>query len=559
MNLFAINRLGHLRVCAFAFFALCFALYLLCGLMACSDSGSDEVAGGVTDIGNSIAYAGSVIDGSDKPVANARVVAYYDGWGQTEIRDSVETETDENGTFELKVDSGANFVLYASRGDECGLSKVDSTAESQHITIGGAKNLKGSMYGKSSGYMRVVGSGRTAKLSKDGNFEFTELPPGDISLVFVEEGESMARLEFSTVDDVDSLEIPALRNEDEGDWLFITDSRYYKDAPYGGLNVQMPESVHELPSFVTSLPVTVQLPGVNESLDGIVVPVRIPTEGFEKGMIGVEDAKGEPVAFEVDYWDDDETVLWVRLDSVAKKTKEVALNVVVKATDNLSVFSADKNVMGALHLNGDAKVLNHDFSEARAVSDSVGFIGRGITLKMGQFIDMNYLDPCGGDFTLSLWTKWNGPNTRHQVLFSQREYWSDSTSRFQWHFEANSELFTVMKSMPNYPEAVFFGDSLAVPVGEWMYLTLVSKDSMVTMYVNGEAIGFEDENGKWVTAQKFVPNDLKQAVPFRIGGDEIDDESWDGALDEIRIETVARSEAWIKTVYETQKAVGKSK
>ena len=203
-------------------------------------------------------------------------------------------------------------------------------------------------------------------------------------------------------------------------------------------------------------------------------------------------------------------------------------------------------------MNRDINVLNHDSSVAENVNYVDGLSGKAVLLEPGQFIDLDTLDPTGGDFTLSLWTKWNGPNGEHQVLFSQRDYWSDSTSRFQWHYEVNCGTFAVMKSMPGSPEAVYFGDSTSVPVGEWAFLVLVSKNHMVSMYVNGKAVAIAGSDGAEF-AREFVPNGLKRSVPFRIGGDEIETETWNGVIDEVRVESIARSPEWIEVMYEQLK------
>ena len=68
------------------------------GLTSCSMS--DETAGGVTDIGNSVA-SGIVVTEANQPAAHARVVAYYDNWDKTAIEDSVEVVADDKGKFEL--------------------------------------------------------------------------------------------------------------------------------------------------------------------------------------------------------------------------------------------------------------------------------------------------------------------------------------------------------------------------------------------------------------------------------------------------------------------------
>jgi hypothetical protein len=80
------------------------------------------------------------------------------------------------------------------------------------------------------------------------------------------------------------------------------------------------------------------------------------------------------------------------------------------------------------------------------LSDS-GFIGRGVSLAPSQYLDLDTLDPCSSDFTLSLWVYWYGKNGNHQILFSQRSFWSDSTSRFQWHFDYFNDVFAVYNNI----------------------------------------------------------------------------------------------------------------
>ena len=58
------------------------ASLLAVGFTSCSKN--DDVAGGVTDIGNSIA-TGVVVTEANVPAARARVVAYYDSWDKTAI------------------------------------------------------------------------------------------------------------------------------------------------------------------------------------------------------------------------------------------------------------------------------------------------------------------------------------------------------------------------------------------------------------------------------------------------------------------------------------------
>jgi hypothetical protein len=43
-------------------------------------------------------------------------------------------------------------------------------------------------------------------------------------------------------------------------------------------------------------------------------------------------------------------------------------------------------------------------------------------------------------------------------------------------------------------------------------------------------------------------------LPFRVGGNDVEAETWNGSLDEIRVVTKARSAEWLRMEYETQYA-----
>ena len=457
------------------------------GLAACSDS--KDVAGGVTDIGNSVAQ-GIVVTEADKPVAHARVVAYYDNWDKTSIEDSVETSADENGHFSLSIDSMRHVVLFAIGGDQSGISRVQKDA---HVVVGNPRRLESSIAARSSGYMRIVGSFETAPVNEDGSFAFESMPVGEISLVYVAGGQPQARFNFVTENAADTIRIPALEElEQNGDWLTVSDYRYYVGAAFGGIVVTAP--------------------------DYVTVPKAFPQDTISG--------------------DTTET------DTTTRDT----LSLDTSATDS----TEDLQIDITLHLDSGVVLIEKDSIPVTEVDYVDGISGKAVQLKQGQFIELGTLDPCAGDFTLSLWTKWKGPNGNHQVLFCQRAYWSDSTSRFQWHFESNSGQFVVMKSLPKFPYAVVFCDSSKVPQNEWAHLALVSRDRVLTMYVNGEAVeilrGDSDYTG--IPLGGFIPNDLLTPVPFRIGGDEIDVETWNGAIDEIKIASTARSAEWVRAEYE---------
>ncbi len=452
---------------------------LMAALMACS-SDSHDVAGGVTDIGNSIA-SGVVLDVAGTPVKGARVVAYYDGWTESSIQDSVETVAGDDGKYELKVDSSASYVLFASSGDDCGFALAETRDEGS-ITVGPRRAYSGQIAGRHTGTVRIVGSDVTTTLDADGYFFFKDMPSGDITIVYTDsenpEGDELlqARVEFTTYGSRMAFVLPMLDfYQKDKSWLVADRGSYYEEGDEG-------------------------------------IRIFVP---------------------DVEDW---------KLPNVGDSN-----------SDSCSQGVCVETTLAYLGMDGTEVVYDNDSTLAATVDYVEGISGKAIRLKPGQFIDLDLLDPCTGDFTISLWTKWDGPNGEHQILASQRAYWSDSTSRFQWHFESARGKFMVLKSQPAVPEGLAFGDSSIVPVGEWVNLVLVSANNMVSMYVNGEVVLMKDGDGNEVSAKEFVPNRLDRKVPLRIGGNEIDTETWNGALDEIRIERVARSDSWIKEQYERLK------
>lgn len=381
----------------------------LCLLLCSCSEGKGDVAGGITDIDHSITLAGRVVDDAGNAVAAARVVAYIDN--SISVVDSIETVSDKQGKYELVVsDSVGDLVmLYAEAESLCALANP-KFQENNDLQISKKKSLKGNIDGAESGYVRIKGTSLTAKISKDGSFDFAGVPSSEgLVLQYVQDDAAIASYSISTAD----------------------------------------------------------------SSDAIILPTFIEKH---------------------------------------------------------------------LSMDGGEMVYDNDSTLAENVEYVDGISGKAILLKPGQFIDLGTLDPTSGDFTISLWTKWNGVNENHQILVAQRSYWSDSTSKFQWHFDHTNGVFAVMKSAPKEPVEITFGDSSIVPVGEWCFLTLVSRDHQVSMFVNGEQVGETSE---------FTANQLDASVPFRIGGDEISTETWDGAIDEVQIESVARDAEWIKSAWQS--------
>lgn len=152
-------------------------------------------------------YSGIVVNAAGEALANARVVAYYDSKSQLELGDSVVTESDEHGNFQLQLDAGNPFVLFASKGDECGFANSDK----KNIVVGKRLSMfSAHIFGLFTGYARIVGLAGKSDLDGDGYFVFYNVPPGDINLVYVDSGAPQAALSFETLFDREIIVLPEL-------------------------------------------------------------------------------------------------------------------------------------------------------------------------------------------------------------------------------------------------------------------------------------------------------------------------------------------------------------
>ena len=62
-------------------------------------------------------------------------------------------------------------------------------------------------------------------------------------------------------------------------------------------------------------------------------------------------------------------------------------------------------------------------------------------------------------------------------------------------------------------------------------------------------------NGKRVSDPiAFQLREVDMVLPFRVGGNDVEEETWNGSLDEVRVVTKARSAEWLRMEYETQSA-----
>lgn len=514
-----------------AWMPLAFWMLLLLVFAACSQE--SRTAGGVTDIGNSIAGHIVLADGVS-PAVGARVVLYEDSWKYAVIADSLETWTDSAGNFSLDNVSDKMRTLRAEQGKNQSLLNLSN--DSVQVVLGNSRSLEGKISSESSGSVRIVGTHLTSAVDENGVFAFEEVPSGMISLVYMQDSVPESYFAFWTTDNRQSVALPELKTLTADDSvLVLADASLYADSSYG---VALGSSVSTAVSVALSY-------SPMETLRNFVMPVKfnnlIDFATFSNpDSFQIVSEWGKEQNFEVDYWTPraSQGVLWVRLDSIAAGDGNVNLYIIRRCSDSSSrAFLKSDSVVAALHLNGDAS-LNFPSDSDKAF----GFIGYGTTISEGQSISVDPEDLFEGDFTLSVWAYWNGRNNKHQVLFSSRA--SADSIGIQWYYDNINSTFAVYNffNWDSLPGALVAMDSLT-----WNRVSLVSQKDSISMFVNGIAVG---------NPVAFSVRPFNAPLPFRVGGNEVGEESWNGALDEIRVDKKARSAEWLRMEYETQAAAG---
>ena len=83
----------------------------------------------------------------------------------------------------------------------------------------------------------------------------------------------------------------------------------------------------------------------------------------------------------------------------------------------------------------------------------------------------------------------------------------------------------------------------SLPMNEWSLLVLVNEGGKLYFYINGVLVSNK-------AGVPFTPKNVAVPLPFRIGGSEVPNDTWNGVIDEVKIESVARSAEWVKAEYE---------
>lgn len=158
----------------------------------------------------------------------------------------------------------------------------------------------------------------------------------------------------------------------------------------------------------------------------------------------------------------------------------------------------------------------------------------------GDYVDLGSMDVSEDIETLTISAWFNADQLSDWRLLSKAS--STAVADHFWALSTNStNLRAHLKTDGTTDLLEDAGGTLAA--GTWYLGSVVYDGSTLKLFVDGDEVE---------SAAKTGAVDRDNAVDAWIGGNPSNTDFWDGRLDEVRVATAARSEAWLKTEYVNQ-------
>ena len=284
-------------------------------------------------------------------------------------------------------------------------------------------------------------------------------------------------------------------------------------------------------------------------------------------------SKGKPLAYQIERWDvkRGEAEIWVRIPSIkGKDQQEIQMHwgneKVTGESNGEQVFRTTEGFAAVWHLGDtldDSTSNNLDGVNRRdkPTTNTTGIIGDAQEFGVNQILvirppgaksgrRVTCMPSGNSDRTMSAWvnpTSFEGRNWAQATIGG----WGEP-ERGQ---KPNMGLSYFTMTGRGQPRFHLYGfdprcDSL-LPRNEWRHVALAVSGDMVRFYVDGILERTINNNGEEVRKLGTLRTPVSTAVDL---GDHGNGRGpFNGALDEVRFESVARSANWLKLCYENQK------
>jgi hypothetical protein len=253
-----------------------------------------------------------------------------------------------------------------------------------------------------------------------------------------------------------------------------------------------------------------------------------------------------PINFQLDSYDSKtgKLICWVKISRLtasgnAAATSEVYLyygsNIIHKPYSQTGMQTWASNYKNVWHMNPDD--LDQRLTPSADLSKNSyvpGKIGTGVPLN-GTTSSLGAKKDSSISITISVWIKLNQLG-KEQVIVA-----NDSTARGGYCLKVNA-LGNVVLDFYNFSHPDTRMASTRLVVNQWYYVTVVFKNPDIAFYINDKVAG------------TYVNNrvEIGRGGSVVIGKSRQNDRFYNGIIDELSIDSLARNVQWITTAYANQ-------
>ncbi len=315
--------------------------------------------------------------------------------------------------------------------------------------------------------------------------------------------------------------------------------------------------------------ITIQSSQVEADLTDFPVMIKITGADFQSIEDDVTDADGDDIIFrltlpgdqldhEIEVYDttNDIMLAWVKVPNISSSSDTD----IYMYYGNACISSSTQDAAGVwsngyeavYHLHDD--YLNSEGTSARNGTNNGSVHTSGYTGQIAEAADFEYTDPddvaigdwtvSGNEITIQAWMKWDSRPSNATLLDKSNGsgyVWNLSKSKTGVHHRLEGWIKTG-------DGTVQIGGSTDLDAGTWYFVVLKYDGNTgvqrMDLRLNNTAYNNVTQTGNL---------DTSSSVNIKIGDNANgDDDPFDGVIDEVRISSAARSDAWLNTEYNNQ-------
>lgn len=216
------------------------------------------------------------------------------------------------------------------------------------------------------------------------------------------------------------------------------------------------------------------------------------------------------------------------------------------STDFESAWHLARNPAGTAPQADDSTVRNHDGLSrgSMAAGDLVaGLVGDAVDFDgVDDRLETDPFDVSTGGLTLSGWVNLDSYGTDARIV---TKAYDDTNRVFELAVDATGNVRSRLTL--GGAENLVVGTGGGVTLGAWHHVAMTWNGATIKLYVDGTEVASQPAAGT-------IANDA--AMPVTIGGIASVDRQLDGRIDEVRVDRVGRSAAWIAASESNQRGPG---